>query len=106
MHGLPVIMKERLPFARVLFLENSSDSYVFDWLYFILCLTSSLSIGHLLRSCTVVGAISSNVDELLLISPSTDVFIFGDSNVHHKDWLNYSVGTDRPGELCSQMIVF
>ena len=28
------------------------------------------------------------------------VFVFGDFNVHHKDWLTYSSGTDRPSELC------
>ena len=28
------------------------------------------------------------------------MFVFGDFNVHHKDWLTYSGGTDRPGELC------
>ena len=28
------------------------------------------------------------------------MFAFGDFNVHHKDWLTYSAGTDRPGELC------
>ena len=29
------------------------------------------------------------------------MFVFGDFNVHHKDWLPYSGGTDhRPGELC------
>ena len=28
------------------------------------------------------------------------MFIFGDFHVHHKDWLTYSGGTDRPGELC------
>ena len=27
-------------------------------------------------------------------------FVFGDFNVHHKDWLTYSSGTDWPGELC------
>ena len=27
-------------------------------------------------------------------------FVFGDFNVHHKDWLTYSGGTDRTGELC------
>ena len=26
--------------------------------------------------------------------------MFGDFNVHHKDWLTYSGGTDRSGELC------
>ena len=28
------------------------------------------------------------------------MFVFGDFNVHHKDWLTCSVGTDRAGELC------
>ena len=29
------------------------------------------------------------------------MFVFRDFNVHHKDWLTYSGGTDRPGELCN-----
>ena len=49
--------------------------------------------------CTVFDSISSNIDEVLLINPSA-VFVFGDFNIHHKDWLTYSGGTDRPGELC------
>ena len=28
------------------------------------------------------------------------MFVFGDFNGHHKDWLTYSGGTDRPGKLC------
>ena len=28
------------------------------------------------------------------------MFVFGDFSVHHKDWLTYSGGTGRPGELC------
>ena len=50
--------------------------------------------------CTVFYSISSNIDEVLLINPSASVFVFGDFNVHHKDWLTCSGGTDRPGELC------
>ena len=50
--------------------------------------------------CTVFDSISSNIDEVLSINPSANVFVFGDFNVHHKDWLIYSGGTDRPGELC------
>ena len=50
--------------------------------------------------CTVFDSISSNIDEVLSINPSASVFVFGDFNVHHKDWLTYSGGTDRPGELC------
>ena len=39
-------------------------------------------------------SISSNIDEVLLINPSVNVFVFGDFNDHHKDWLTYSSGTD------------
>ena len=45
-------------------------------------------------------SISSNIDEVLSINPSANVFVFGDFNAHHKDWLTCSGGTDRPGELC------
>ena len=51
-------------------------------------------------SCTVFDTILSNIDEVLSINPSANVFVFGDFNVHHKDWLTYSGGTDRSGELC------
>ena len=45
-------------------------------------------------------SISSNINEVLSINPSTDVFVFWDLNVHHKDWLTYSGGTNRSGKLC------
>ena len=48
----------------------------------------------------VFDSISCNIDEVVSINPSANVFVFGDFNVHHKDWLTYSGGTDRPGELC------
>ena len=50
--------------------------------------------------CTVFDSSSSNRDKILLINPSANVFVFGDFNICHKDWLTYSGGTDRPGELC------
>ena len=102
MHGLAVYVKEGLPFARDLSLEGSADSY----LCFRLTLLHSVSYFFFLyRSpssslCTVFDSISSNIDELLSINPSANVFVLGDFNVHHKDWLTYSGGTDRPGELC------
>ena len=49
---------------------------------------------------TVFDSISSNIDGVLLINQSANVFVFGEFNVHHTDWLTYSGGTDRPGELC------
>ena len=45
-------------------------------------------------------SILSNIDEVLLINPFANVFVFGDFNIHHKDWLIYYGGTDQPGELC------
>ena len=48
----------------------------------------------------VFDSTSSNIDKVLSINPSASVFVFGDFNVHHKDWLTYSGGTDRSGELC------
>ena len=50
--------------------------------------------------CTVFDSISSNTDDVLLTNPSANVFVFGDFKVRQKDWLIYSGGTDRPGELC------
>ena len=48
----------------------------------------------------VHDSISSSIGEVLLIYPSANVFVFGDFNIHHKDWHVYSSGTDRSGELC------
>ena len=101
MHGLAVYLNEGLPFARDLSLENSADSY----LCFRLALLHSVSYFFFLyRSpplslCMVFDSISSSIDEVLSINPSADVFVFGDFNIHHKDWLTYSGGTDRSGEL-------
>ena len=101
MHGLPVYVKEGLPFARGLSLGNSADSY----LCFRLALLHSVSYFFFLYRApsslwTIFDSISSNIDEVLSINPSANVFVFGDFHVHHKDWLTYSGGTDRSGELC------
>ena len=102
MHGLAGYVKEGLPFARDLSLENSADSY----LCFRLALLHSVSYFFFLHQspssslCRVFDSISSNIDEVLSINPSANMFVFGDLNVHHKDWLTYSGGTDRSGELC------
>ena len=33
------------------------------------------------------------------MNPSANLFVFGDFNVHHKDWFTYSGGTDKSGKL-------
>ena len=49
---------------------------------------------------TIFDSISSNIDEVLLINSSANVFVFESFNIHHQDLLTYSSGTDWPGELC------
>ena len=84
--------KEGLPFAQDFSLENSADSYF----CFQLALLQSVSYSFFLYQspswslCTVFDSISSNKDEVLSINPSANVFISGDLNVYHKDWLTYS----------------
>ena len=93
MHGLAVYVKEGLPLAQDLSVESSAESYLCFWLallhpvsyFFFLNWSPSLSL--------------SNIDEIPSINPSAYVFIFGNFNVHYKDWLTYSGGTDRPGQL-------
>ena len=100
MHGLAVYMKEGLPYARDLPLENSADSY--------LCFTTVSYFFFLFRSpslslCTVFDSISSNIDVVLSTNPTVNVFFFGDFNVHYKDWLTYSGGTER---LMNSVMIF
>ena len=102
MHGLAVYVKEGLPFTWDISLENSADYYLCFWLallhsvsyFFFLNWSPSLSL------CMVFDSISSSIDEVLSVNPSANVFVFGDFNIHHKDWIAYSGGTDWPGELC------
>ena len=87
MHGPGVYVKEGLPFARDLSLENSADSYL---CFRLVLLHSVCYFFFLYRSpssalCTIFDSISSNIDEILSINRSTNVFVFGDFSVHHKD---------------------
>ena len=90
---------------RDLSLENSADSYLCFWLallhsvfYLFFLYQSPFSSWY-----TVFYSISSNIDEVLTINPSANVFVFGYFNVHHKEWLTYSGGTDR---LVNSAIIF
>ena len=61
--------------------------------------------SHSSSLCTVFDCISSNIDEVLSINPSANVFVFGDFNVHHKDWVTYSGRTDPTGKLCYNLSI-
>ena len=102
LHGLAVYVKEGVSFAQDLSPENSANSY----LSFGLALPHSASYFFFLYwspslfLCSVFDSIWSNIDEVLSINPSANVFVFGDLDVDHKDCLTYSGETVWPGELC------
>ena len=100
--GLAVYVKQELPFAQDVSLENSADSYLVFQLALLLSVYYFFFIyrSPSLFLCTVFDFISSNIDEVLSINASANVFVFGNLNIHHKDWLIYSGGTDRAVELC------
>ena len=62
--------------------------------FFLLDQSASSSLG------TVFDSILSNIYQVLSTNPSANAIVFGDFNIYHKDWLTYSGGTDRSGELC------
>ena len=90
-------MKE-LPFPQDLTLENSGLTSL-SVLLLLLCWSPSLAFE------TISDAILSNIDNILLINPSANVFVFEGVNFHYKDWLTYSGGTDRLGETCYKFSV-
>ena len=90
MHGFAVYMKEGFPFARDASLENSTDYY----LCFRLALLHSIFyLFFLYRTpsstlCTDFDSISSNIDDVLSMNQSANMFAFGDFNVHLVEILN------------------
>ena len=101
MHDLSVYVKDELPFAWELSLENSADTYLCFWIaLFHSVLTSFSHWSSSSPLCTAFDSILSNIDEVVSINRSANVFVFGDFYIHHKDWLTYSSRADRTGELC------
>ena len=90
MHGFAVYMKEGFPFARDVSLEKSTDYY----LCFRLALLHSIFyLFFLYRTpsstlCTDFDSISSNIDDVLSMNQSANMFAFGDFNVHLVEILN------------------
>ena len=84
MHGLAVYVKEGLPFAWDLSLENSADSYLCFWLallhsvsYFCFLYRSYSSSLY-----TIFDSILSNIYEVPSINQYVIFLVFGDFNVH------------------------
>jgi len=99
MHGLGVYFRENIPIARDLSLEDSKESFMCfrlsllhstSYLFFVYRSPSS-------QSCSVIDSVSNSIDRALMSHPSANIFVFGDFNVHHSDWLVFSQDTTPSG---------
>ena len=54
--------------------------------------------------CTIFYSISSNIDKLLFINPSANVFVL-EALMIIKGWLICSGANDRPGEVCYKILL-
>ena len=80
-----------IPASRELNLECSDESYIClsllllqstSYLFFVYRSRSS-------QSCSVINSVSENIDKILLSHPSANIFVFGDFNIYHVEWLQY-----------------
>ena len=89
MHGLAVYVKEGLPFAQNLSLENCGFLlHAFDWLYFTASYFFFLYRSPSSTRFTVFDSISFIIDNVLSINPSVNVSVFEDFNVRLKELAN------------------
>ena len=83
-------------------LEKFADSYICFRLELFHLVSYYFFLYRSRFSCLfmVFDVISSDIDEVLSMNPSANVFVLGECKVHFKVWLSYYGETDKPGELC------
>ena len=91
MHCLAVY-ERKMPFCMGYISRKLCRFHSMSYLFFLYQSPSS-------PLCVVFDPILSNTDEVLSINPSANVFVSGDFNNHHKDWLTYSGSTDGPANF-------
>ena len=104
MHGLGVYVKINLPIARESILQDENKSYM---CFRLALLRSTTFIFFLYRSpssssCSVVEAVSSNIDKALILQPSANIMVYGDSNAHNTEWFGHSHTTDVAALFCQE----
>ena len=85
-------------------LEEDNESYM---CFRLALLHSTTYIFFLYRSpssssCSVVEAVSSNIDKALILHPSANIMVCGDFNAHNTEWLGHSHTTDAAGVFCQE----
>ena len=86
-----------------LFRESTLECNNYEYMCFRLSLLHSTTYLFFLyrspssSSCAVLDAISDSTDSAISHHPSAQVMVFGDFNIHHKEWLTHSRNIDIPG---------
>ena len=96
-HGLIVYSHESLAITRLHSLESTSQ-----YMAFRVCLPRSTHVLFFVyrspaSNSDIFATLSDSIDEALHMFPSATISVFGDFNVHHKDWLVHSRSTDSVG---------
>ena len=100
MHGLAVYVKEGLPFAQDLFIKNCRFLLMFStgftplivlllfpqFIFFLFNSVPQFLNPPSSSTCTIFHSISSNMDEVLFINPSANVFVLG--GFHLSPWFS------------------
>ena len=98
-HGLAVYLKSTLPISRQEDLELPDSPFM----CFRLSLLHSTSYLFVLyrspsnQDCSVLDNISDSIDRAISSHPSANIYVCGDFNSHHKDWLPNHIKTDQAG---------
>jgi len=99
MHGLGIYVRDNLPIAREVELEDKQHPFI----CLRVALMQSTSYVYLLyrspasQDCEVINKVSDSIDKALASHPNANIFVCGDFNVHHVDWLTHSNGVNRAG---------
>lgn len=94
-----VFAKDTLPLGREITLEDVTHEYM---CFRLALLHSTIYLYFLYRSplsqnSAIFGAIFNSIDLALSRHPTAEIMVFGDFNVHHKEWLVHSHSTDTSG---------
>ena len=74
---------------------------VFDWLFFVWCITSFSSLGHCLYLCGQFLMLFHRTQSRFFQSNHMLMYLSLETLTSiQRGQLTYSAGTDRPGELC------
>ena len=94
MHGLAIFARSNLPIARQVDVEDPRESFM---CFKLSLLWSTTFLFFLYRSpssqnCSVIQSVSNNATH-----NSANVFVFGDFNINHEEWLEFSHDTNASG---------